>query len=141
MRLTSSYLFPAILIVIILALQWYTEGIEVLGLYLGIPAGVLLTIPLLVSLLCSAKKGEFNLKVQRAWTFWPAFFGLTLISGVAGAFIVIKIERDFPNIDISRFVRSILLVGSAVFLAISLIGIYWLEYHYGNKFLMPTRQN
>ena len=139
-RLINLSLSCLVMTLILLINQHLTGDIHILGAYVGIAAGVLLSIPYLLHLSCLAKKGIFFIKSKSGLKVGVVFFAIVVSLGILGGLVVARLAPYCPYITQGSFVRTVFTACFATFSLIAAVGIYWLERCYGEKFYLSKRK-
>lgn len=139
-RVTYICLFGEILVVIILTIRYLTGTLEPLGIWAAIPMGAIAGIFFFVIWFRLAKKGISIPPTQYATKkFRATFLTTVIIFGILAGIVLALIAERLPAINVINLLVTVLLVSLAVFFAIGIAGLYWLEHHYGKKLYIAGR--
>ena len=140
-RVTLLCLFGEIFALVIIIIQYLTGTLELLGIWAAIPMGTIAAIFFLATFFRLAKKG-ISISPNRHATmrFRLTFFAAVIIFGILAGVVLSQIAQRHPVINLLSLLVTTLMAALAVFFAISIAGLYWLERRYGRKLYIARRK-
>jgi hypothetical protein len=127
--------------VLLLVNQYISKNVEPLGVYSGIPAGILGGVSISMIWGHYAKKGRFILGGNEdKFRFRIWHFGLVFALGAIIGLILIELSERYPEINVLNLITTFLIFGFASFFSVGLLAVYWLQWHYGKRFYLVGQE-
>lgn len=109
--------------------------VELWGIYVGLPIGLLAALLLVVQLHRSAQKSKFIFK-HRPLLFFIGFLGAALLCGIFGGLTTGILSHHFPQINWMNVFLTSLVSALFIFFPTVMVGLYCLERRHGKKFYL-----
>jgi hypothetical protein len=126
---------------VLLLVNGYISGsVEPLGVYPGILVGVLGGAAIFMVWWHSAKKGRFILGGEGTFRFRIWHFGTVFVLGVIISVpIWAELSKRRPEINIPNLITTFFTFWFVSFSSVGVLGIYWLQRHYGKRFYLEGK--